>query len=54
MNQTDAANTGRAKAILDLAQTIAETTDDETQRALAAMLTATAEELIKSIFEKSL
>ena len=54
MNQNDTANTERAQAILDLAQAIAETSDDETERALAAMLTATAEELIKSIFEKSI
>lgn len=54
MNQTDTANTERAQAILDLAQAIAKTSDDETQRALAAMLTATAEELIMSIAESNL
>lgn len=46
MSLTDTANAERAKEILFLAQVIADTSDNETERALAAMLTATAEEIL--------
>lgn len=46
MNVTDEANAERAKEIIFLAQVIADTCQSETERALAAMLTATAEEIL--------
>lgn len=49
MSLTDEANTKRAQEIIALALAIANTSDSETERALAAMLTATAEEIIEII-----